>query len=335
MKKLLKAAMAILVVSIMALPAIGVTAVSSSNSNEEKKLPDVFDIAYQCYTNEDGWSEWKADGESLETGDKEATALKVQIGDNLLNQGKTIMYRIYVQDFGWQDWVSNGEETSYINEGKKLRIEAVQAKIVDKDGNYSRENSVSYKTWTQNYNDVNSDVKTYYDGETSGTTNKCWGIVKLQMKVNSSVYYPVVKCWTGIDEKLSENIQGVGGTENLSKPVSSISIDLPDELKAQGMSIKYRVLQNNHDGEWSGWVQNGEIAGQRVGVREDLGDFIEAIQIKLVDNSGKELDGYKVRYIGRVEDQGVESVMKHDGKTSGTLEDETRLEQIKIDIKKW
>lgn len=79
MKKLLKAAMAILVVSIMALPAIGVTAVSSSNSNEEKKLPDVFDIAYQCYTNEDGWSEWKADGQSLETGNKETQLLKFKL----------------------------------------------------------------------------------------------------------------------------------------------------------------------------------------------------------------------------------------------------------------
>ena len=101
------------------------------------------------------------------------------------------------------------------------------------------------------------------------------------------------------------------------------------------MSIKYRVLQNNHDGEWSAWVQNGEIAGQRVGVREDLGDFIEAIQIKLVDNSGEEVKDFKVRYISSVEAQGIESIMKHDGKTSGTLEDETRLEEIKIDLKKW
>ena len=114
--------------------------------------------------------------------------------------------------------------------------------------------------------------------------------------------------------------------------MSSISIDLPEELKGNGINIKYRVLQNNHDGEWSEWVQNGEFAGQRIGNQDDVGDFIEAIEIKLIDNSGKEVEGYKVRYISSIEDKGTEEVMKHDGKTSGTLEDETRLEEIKIDF---
>ncbi len=336
MKKIFKAIMTVLVVSLIALPVVGASTVdNNSKVSAENNLPEEYKIAYQCFTKDLGWGEWKKDGESLVTeGNEETTALRIRISDKLLSQGKNVMYRVYVKDYGWQPWVSNGEEAGFREKESDLRIESIQVKIVDKEGNYSREDSVAYKTWTRELNSEDAEVKEHYDGESAGTTHKCLGLFKFQMKVTDKTFYPIVKYWTNGSTDFTENTQGNGGTSEKCTPITSISITLPDELRGN-YSIKYRVLQNNHDGEWSEWVENGAIAGQVPGKLLDVGDFLEAIQIKLVDNSGSEVTEYKVRYISTIENDGEEKLMKHDGKTSGTLEDEVRLEQIKIDIKKW
>ena len=61
----------------------------------------------------------------------------------------TLQYRVHVQTNGWQDWVSDGEMAG--TTGQKKRVEAIQIRVVDKDGNPTDKVHVEYQVHVQSY----------------------------------------------------------------------------------------------------------------------------------------------------------------------------------------
>ena len=63
-------------------------------------------------------------------------AIRIRLTGSLANR-YDVYYRAHVQNIGWQDWVKNGIIAG--TEGQRLRIEALQIELVEKNSSYERE----------------------------------------------------------------------------------------------------------------------------------------------------------------------------------------------------
>ena len=76
-----------------------------------------------------------------------------------------------MQFLGWTEWAKNGETAG--TEGKSLRIEAVQIKIVKKEMNISYSAHVQYNGW----------MDWVKNGEIAGTTGESKRVEAIEIKI--------------------------------------------------------------------------------------------------------------------------------------------------------
>ncbi len=132
-----------------------------------------------------------------------------------------------------------------------------------------------------------------------------------------------------IYNEINNNDPEMSGTSGKGLRLEAIKIRLTDELE-ENYDIYYRVHAQNAG--WLGWAKNGEEAGTA-----GYGFRLEGIEIKLVKKGEKTpestidpfVEKVNVTYTTHVENTGWLKTVSN-GKMSGTLGKELRLEAIKI-----
>ena len=150
--------------------------------------------------------------------------------------------------------------------------------------------------------------------ELTTTSTAAFG-VEYRGHIQNTGDYPLDNSWIQGPTEL--------GTEGQGLRLEGFWIELTGEIP-EGAHIEYQVHVQNEG--WMDWVADGEFAGT-----EGKGERIEAIRIRLVDDSGNALSGYSVEYRGHIQDQG-DTDWVADGADLGTVGLGKRLEALEVQI---
>jgi len=249
----------------------------------------------------------------------------------------SVAYRTHVQKVGWEEeFVTDGETAGTV--GKALRLEGIQIKLVDENGDDldSSKGSIEYRTHVQKL----GWEETYAaDGATSGTVGQAKRLEAIQIKLTGDVaevydvYYRVQAQkfgWLGWAKNDEES-----GTAGFAYRLEAIQIQLVEKGgdapeadttlasfydKNDIPTIQYRTHVQTYG--WQDYAADGAVSGT-VGKAKRL----EAIQIKVADNKGFE---GSIEYRTHVQKLGWEDAYAADGSTSGTSGKGYRLEAIQI-----
>lgn len=89
-------------------------------------------VAYRAYRKEEGWSDWKYQGEMVGIMDESDRMEAIQIKVNgTMDKLYNVYYRTRVQNYGWLAWTKNGETAGTIR--SSVGIEAIQVRFVPKN----------------------------------------------------------------------------------------------------------------------------------------------------------------------------------------------------------
>ena len=122
-------------------------------------------VQYMTHVQDEGWQDWKKDGEMAGTTGKSKRMEAIRIRLKNAND-YTVRYRVHVQDYGWMDWHSDGEIAGTVGESK--RIEAIQIEVIKKP-----KVEVSY-TYNEDKNTVTAVIKS--DKELKSVNDTEWNL---------------------------------------------------------------------------------------------------------------------------------------------------------------
>ena len=130
-------------------------------------------VQYKTHVQNEGWQDWKTDGELAGTSGKglRLEALNIKLLNNK-DENLKIKYQVHVQNEGWQDWKTDGALAG--TSGKSLRLEGIKISLEN-----SEDYSIMYRVHVQN--EGWQDWKT--DGELAGTIGKSLRLEALQIKI--------------------------------------------------------------------------------------------------------------------------------------------------------
>lgn len=134
-------------------------------------LLDEAQIIYRTHVQNDGWQDWKGNGDVAGTENRglRLEAININLAKSL---NFNIKYQVHVQSIGWQNWKKNGELAG--TEGHGFRLEAIKILLESSD-----DYSVMYRVHIQNIGW--QDWKT--DGEIAGTEGQGLRLEAIQIKV--------------------------------------------------------------------------------------------------------------------------------------------------------
>jgi len=148
---------------------------------EEIKIIKSGNIEYRTHVQNEGWQEWKGEGEQSGTYGQslrlEGIEIKVtNLPDKTHQVG--VQYKTHVQNIGWQDWVEDGETSG--TEGLGYRLEAIQIELTGADAD---KYDVYYCVHAQNIGTLGWAK----NGESSGTAGYGYRLeaIELQLKQKS------------------------------------------------------------------------------------------------------------------------------------------------------
>ncbi|MBQ3283833.1 MAG: RICIN domain-containing protein, partial [Atopobiaceae bacterium] len=161
-----------------------------------------YDVAYRVHVQNDGWQEWKTNGQMAGTSGRslrlEALELKLVEKKSApaakASDGKPgLVYRAHVQDVGWQPQVASGQTAG--TTGRSLRVEALKVWL---DG-AAYKGGVSYQAHVQNV----GWQKAASNGAVAGTTGRSLRVEALRLTLTGEIakHYDVV---------YRANVQGAG-----------------------------------------------------------------------------------------------------------------------------
>ncbi|MCI8618196.1 MAG: hypothetical protein HFJ60_08220, partial [Clostridia bacterium] len=130
-------------------------------------------IEYSTYLEGIGWQDYKKDGQTAGTQDRNLKIEAIKISGKNLPENVAIVYQAYIQGKGWQE-IKNDNEIAG-TEGKDLRVEGIKIEI-----NNTEEYSIMYRTKVQNI----GWQEWCYDGETSGTIGNNAQIEAIEIKID-------------------------------------------------------------------------------------------------------------------------------------------------------
>lgn len=225
-----------------------------------------------------GWQEWRSAGYVGTVGQGLAIqALELRLNGSLANQ-YDIYYRVHSAGYGWLGWAKNGDSAG--TTGLNIQIEAVQIKLIAKDGNPGASSApafISAPTLTlQAHVATLGWMNPVGNGGVAGTTGRSLAIEALKLNVSSSAS-------GGIE--YSAHVQDVGwqswasngdiaGTVGRAKRIEAIKIRLTGDL-SNYFDVWYRAYCQ--DFGWLDWTSNGQPAGtSKIGYR------IESVQVTIV-----------------------------------------------------
>ena len=301
------------------------------------KSPYSGGIKYSTHVEKLGWLKEVNNGSlSGTTGEgKRLEAIKIELFGEMKDY-YDIYYRVHAQSYGWLDWAKNGEAAGTSGLGK--RLEAIQIVLVEKGGEvpgsterpYITHPSIIYSTHVQQV----GWLANVSDGATSGTVGEGKAIEAIKISLKNAPYSGDITYTTHIQSIGWTNIVSNGkisGTTGQGKRLEAIRINLTGDL-AKYYDVYYRVHTQTFG--WLDWAKNGQSAGT-----EGLSKRIEAVEIVLVEKGGKApgttkkpfLQVPSVVYSTHVQGVGWLEDVK-DGKTSGNVGNNQRLEAVKITL---
>ena len=143
-------------------------------------------VQYMTHVQDEGWQDWKKDGEVAGTSGKSLRleAMNIKLLNNK-DKNLHIKYQVHVQDDGWQDWKTDGEMAG--TSGRSLRLEAIRI-LLDNSEDYS----IMYRVHVQD--EGWQDWRT--DGEMAGTSGKSLRLEAIQIKIVKKTINSIVKIET-------------------------------------------------------------------------------------------------------------------------------------------
>ena len=143
-------------------------------------------VQYITHVQEEGWQDWKTDGEMAGTSGKSLRleAMNIKLLNNK-DKNLHIKYQVHVQEDGWQDWKTDGEMAG--TSGRSLRLEAIRI-LLDNSEDYS----IMYRVHVQD--EGWQDWRT--DGEMAGTSGKSLRLEAIQIKIVKKTINGIVKIET-------------------------------------------------------------------------------------------------------------------------------------------
>ena len=299
----------------------------TKDENIEKLNKYIESVSYKTRVQDEGWQDWKKDGELSGTAgqSKQVEAIAIELRNSLIHGD--IKYRTYTQNGGWQDWKSNGEISG--SDDETTKIEAIAIELTDE---LSKSYDVYYRThcqdygwlgWAKNGEKAGSEgyskrmeaieIRLVKKGEKTPETGGESFVVNTSTNLVSYKTYVEGQGWTN-----DVTDGGQSGTVGESKKLESISLRLSSGIDG---IVQYRTYTEN-DG-WEDWSENGEINGKPDGTRR-----LEAIQIRLTRKAAEKYDIY---YRVHCQDYGWLGWAKN-GEKAGSEGYSRRMEAIEIQL---
>ena len=299
----------------------------TKDENIEKLNKYIESVSYKTRVQDEGWQDWKKDGELSGTAgrSKQVEAIAIELRNSLIHGD--IKYRTYTQNGGWQDWKSNGEISG--SDDETTKIEAIAIELTDE---LSKNYDVYYRThcqdygwlgWAKNGEKAGSEgyskrmeaieIRLVKKGEKTPETGGESFVVNTSTNLVSYKTYVEGQGWTN-----DVTDGGQSGTVGESKKLEGISLRLSSGIDG---IVQYRTYTEN-DG-WEDWSENGEINGKPDGIRR-----LEAIQIRL---TGKAVEKYDIYYRVHCQDYGWLGWAKN-GEKAGSKGYSRRMEAIEIQL---
>ncbi len=271
-----------------------------------------------------------ADGQDVKENSEETEL--AQAGSSLASSYK-LQCRVHRQTYGWSDWIDSDSIAGTVGEGK--RLEAIQIRIVDKNGNATSQYHVSYKVHRQTYGWTDW----VSDGGEAGTTGEGKRLEAICIKVtdNSGNTYQVTyrvhaQTYGWMDTVTGESEAGTTGEgKRLEAIVLSLNSTIPtpssNSTASDAQTTKATIT-------YSGHVQSyGDVAAVENGAQlgtTGLGKRIEGIIINLIQPTSGSIGG-NIVYSAHVQTYGwLNSVTN--GNYCGTTGQSKRMEAIKISL---
>ena len=138
-----------------------------------RSVQTAISVSYRTHVQNEGWQDWKTDGELAGTSGKSLRleALNIKLLNNK-DENLKIKYQVHVQNEGWQDWKTDGALAG--TSGKSLRLEGIKISLEN-----TEDYSIMYRVHVQN--EGWQDWKT--DGELAGTIAKSLRLEAIQIKI--------------------------------------------------------------------------------------------------------------------------------------------------------
>lgn len=246
----------------------------------------------------------------------------------------TLQYRVHVQTYGWQDWKDSGSIAGTTGEAK--RLEAIEMRIVDEDGNPSSDLHVEYRSHVQTYGWQDW----VGDGQVSGTTGEAKRLEAIQIRLvgeESANYVLDYKThiqtlgWLGFAQS-----EELAGTQGYAKRMEAVQIFMNPSAEGHQPEDGRSFLREYTTDElsFSGHVQTyGDVAGVANG--DILGTTGEAKRIEGItvhlDTSSAEVAQGNIQYAAHVQTYGWSDFMNNEN-FNGTTGQAKRLEAVKIQL---
>ncbi len=289
--------------------------------------------AVDSKTSDDESVEDQADADSNEDSTENSEETELAKASKSLASSYKLQCRVHRQTYGWSDWIDSDSIAGTIGEGK--RLEAIQIRIVDKNGNATSQYHVSYKVHRQTYGWTNW----VSDGAEAGTTGEGKRLEAICIKVtdNSGNTYQVTYRVHAQTYGWMDTITGdaEAGTTGEGKRLEAIVLSLNATIPTPSINSTAPDVKNSKASiTYSGHVQSfGNIAAVENGAQlgtTGLGKRIEGITINLIQPTGGNISG-SIVYSAHVQTYGwINSVTN--GNYCGTIGEAKRMEAIKISL---
>lgn len=249
-------------------------------------------VSYRTHVQNEGWQSYVQDGKMSGTSGKSfrLEGINIQLLNNA-NENLNIKYQVHVQDIGWQEWKKNGEMAG--TSGRSLRLEGIKICLEN-----SEDYSIMYRVHVQ---DIGWQ-EWKKDGEMAGTSGRSLRLEAIEIKI---IKNPKME----VNYKYNEDKNTVTVTINSNKEIKSINDD------SWNLSVDKKTYTKT-------FHRNGDY--QIVLTDVDKMSIKQNIKVtQIIEN--------KINYSSYIEGTGWEKDFeKIDGKTSGTVGKNKRLEAIKI-----
>lgn len=244
-------------------------------------------------------------------------------------------YRVHVQNVGWQEWKKSGEMSG--TTGKSLRIEALQIRLVDKNGELIENLHIEYRAHVQNI----GWQPWCSDGQMAGTTGKSLRVEALQIRLSSEEETGyVVRYRTHVSNRGWQGFsgdEGFSGTTGMAQKLEAIEIWLKhrnDIISEDTISQEKSFVRGYNASELScaAHIQNlGDV--KNVSLGDVLGTTgrslrVEGMTINMAPTS-ETVCGGDIEYSSHIQNIGWTDYVSS-GSYSGTKGRALRMEAIKI-----
>ena len=292
-------------------------------------------VQYMTHVQDEGWQDWKKDGEVAGTSGKSLRleAMNIKLLNNA-NSDIHVKYQVHVQDEGWQNWRTDGEMAG--TSGKSLRLEAIRI-LLDNSEDYA----IMYRVHVQD--EGWQDWRT--DGEIAGTSGKSLRLEAIQIKIVKKTINSIIKIETpsqntsyyafenptitvsGWKMANVSNTQIKAYVDNKEiEPTTIQYYERPDIIKS---NTNYGTKAQNVLPGYKFDIDINNLEGENHTIKVEM-YYNNSVIASEVRNFNIDINPH-ISYSAHVEDIGWQDYVK-DGEIIGTVGKSLRVEALKIKL---